>query len=77
MLRPEKIIVGIAGLLFVLAAVLEALSRLGDQPAFHDVAVWVLMAALFAVLTPIAVVAAVVAYQALIARKKDRDSGAA
>lgn len=77
MLRPERIIVGIAGLLFVLAAVLEGLSRLGDQPALHDVAAWVLMAALFAVLTPIAVATAVVAYQTLIARNKDRDSDAA
>jgi hypothetical protein len=77
MLRPEKIMVGIAGLLFILAAVLEGLSRLGDQPALHDVATWALMAALFAVLTPIAVATAVIAYQSLIARKKDRDSDAA
>lgn len=77
MLRPEKLIVRIAGFLFLLAAVLEGLSRLGDQPAFHDVAAWVLMAALFTVLTPIAVAAAVVACQTLIARKKDRDSDAA
>ena len=72
--RPEKIIVGIAGFLFVLAAVLEGLSRLGDQPAFHDAAAWVLMAALFAVFMPIVVAAAVVAYQSLAARKKQRDS---
>jgi len=76
MLRLEKVIVGIAGLLFFLAAVFEGLSRLGDQPAFHDVAAWVLMAALFAVLTPIAGAAAVVACQSLMARKKDRDSDA-
>jgi len=75
--RPEKIIVGIAGLLFVLAAVLEVLSRLIDQPAFHHGAAWVLMAALFSVFMPIAVAAAVIAFQTFIARKKDRDSGAA
>ena len=75
--RPEKIIVGIAGLLFALAAVLEGLSRLGGQPVFHDVAGWAVMAALFVVLTPIAVAAAVVACQGLVARKKDRDSDAA
>jgi hypothetical protein len=75
--RAEKIIVGIAGLLFVLAAVLEGLSRLGEQPAYHDVAAWVLMAALFAVLTPIALAAGVVACQTFVARKKDRDSDAA
>lgn len=74
MLRPEKIIVGIAGLLFVLAAVLEVLGSLGDQPALHDAATWALLAALFAVLTPITVATAVIAYQSLIARKKDRDS---
>lgn len=74
--KPEKVIVGIAGLLFVLAAVLEGLSRLGNQPAFHHVAEWVLMGALFAVLTPIAVAAAVIAWQTLVARKKDRDSDA-
>jgi len=72
--RPEKIIVGIAGLLFVLAAVLEGLSRLIDQPAFHHVAAWVLMAALFAVFTPIAVAVVVMAFQALVARKKDGES---
>jgi hypothetical protein len=75
--RPEKIIVGIGGLLFVLAAVLEGLSRLSNQPAFHHVATWVLMGALFAVLTPIAVAVAVIAWQKLGARKKDRDSDAA
>jgi uncharacterized protein (DUF983 family) len=77
MLRPEKIIVGIAGLLFVLAAVLEVLSRLSNQPAYHHVAAWVLTAALFAVFTPVAVAAAVIAFQILVARKKDRDSDAA
>jgi uncharacterized membrane protein len=76
MLRPEKIIVGIAGLLFILAAVLEVLSRLSDQPAYHHVAAWVLMAALFAVFTPIAVAVAVIAFQTLVARKKNRDSDA-
>lgn len=75
--RPEKIIVGVAGLLFALAAVLEGLSRLGDQPALHDVATWAAMAALFAVLTPIAVATAVIACQSLISCKKDRDSDAA
>jgi hypothetical protein len=75
--RPERIIVGIAGPLFVLAAVLEGLSRLGDRPALHDAAAWVLMAALFVVLTPIAVAAAIVACQSLLVRKKDRDSDAA
>jgi hypothetical protein len=35
------------------------------------------MAALFVVLTPIAVAAAIVACQSLLVRKKDRDSGAA
>jgi len=75
--RPEKIIAWTAGLLFGLAAVLEGLSRLGDLPAFHDVAAWVLMAALFVVLTPIAVAAAVIAFQSFGARKKDRDSDAA
>lgn len=74
--RPEKIIVGIAGLLFVLAAVLEGFSRLGDRPAFHHIAAWVLMAALFAVLTPITVAAAVIAFQTLVARKKNRDPDA-
>lgn len=76
MLRPEKIIVGIAGPLFVLAAVLEGLARFGDQPGLHEVATWVLMAAVFTVLTPIAVATAVIAYQSLFARKKDRDSDA-
>ena len=72
--RPERIIVGIAGVLFVLSAVLEGLSRFGDQPALHEVAVLVLMAALYSILTPIAVAAAVIAWQTLVARKKDRDS---
>ncbi len=71
--RPEKIIVGIAGPLFVVAAVLEGLSRLGDQPALHDAAVWAVMAALFVVLAPVAVAVAVVAFQSLVSRKKDRD----
>ena len=72
--RPEKIIVGIAGPLFILAAVLEGVSRFGDQPALHDAAAWVLMAAAFAVFTPIAVAAVVVACQTLLARRRDRDS---
>jgi len=74
--RPEKIVVRSAGLLFVLAAALEGVSRLGGMPAFHEAAAWALMAGLFAVLTPIAVAAVVVACQALIARRKRRDSGA-
>jgi hypothetical protein len=74
--RPEKIIVGIAGPLFILAAVLEGLGRLGDQPALHDAAVWVLMAALFVVLAPITVAAAIVAWQYFLAGRKDRDSDA-
>lgn len=72
--RPEKIVVGIAGTLFALAAVLEGVSRLGDQPTLHDAAAWALMAAVFAVLTPIAVAVAVIAFQTLVACKKDRDS---
>ena len=74
--RPEKIIAGIAGPLFVVAAVLEAISRLGDRPAFHDVAAWAAIAALFVVLTPIALATAVVAWQTLVERMKDRDSDA-
>jgi hypothetical protein len=74
--KPEKIIVGIAGPLFVLAAVFEALSRLGDQPAFHEVAVWVVMAALYSVLLPIAVAAVIIVWQTFRARTKDRDSDA-
>ena len=75
--KPEKIIVGIAGPLFVLAAVLEGLNRLGHQPALHDAATWVLMTALFVVLTPTAVAAAIVACQSLLVDKKDGDSDAA
>jgi len=77
MFRPEKIIVGIAGPLFVLAVVLEVLCRLGDQPALHEAATLALFAALFVVLTPITVATAVIAYQYFVARKKDRDSDAA
>lgn len=77
MLRPEKLIVRIAGLLFLLAGVLEGLSRLGDQPAFHDAAAWALVAALFVVLTPILIAVVVVACQTFVARKKDRDTDAA
>ena len=75
--RPEKIIAGSAGALFVLGAVLEGMSRLGGKPAFHDAAGWILMVAVFAVFTPVAVAAVVVACQSLIARGKNRDSGAA
>lgn len=53
------------GALVVLAAVLAALSRLGDQPAPQDVAVWVVMAALYTVLTPIAVAAVIIGWQTL------------
>ena len=74
--RPEKIVVRSAGLLFVLAAALEGISRLGGRPAFHEAAAWALVAGLFAVLAPIAAAAAVVACQALVARRKRRDSGA-
>jgi uncharacterized membrane protein len=73
--RPEKIIAGSAGALFVLAAALEGISRLGGKPAFHDAAAWVVMAAAFAVFTPVAVAAVVVACQTLLTRKKHGDSG--
>lgn len=68
-LRPEKIVAGFAGFLFLLAAALEGLGRLGDRPAFHDAAAWTLAAAVFAVLTPIAIAAVVVAWQTFVARK--------
>lgn len=41
-----------------------------------DPAVWILMAALFVVLTPIFFATVIVAFQALVARKKDHDSDA-
>ena len=72
--RPERLIVGIAGPLFVLAAALEALSRLIDRPALHEAATWCVMAALFVVLTPIAAAAAIIAGQSLVGRKNKRDS---
>lgn len=76
MLKPEKIVVGAAGLLFVLAAALEGIHRLADRPAFHDAAAWVAIAGAFAVLTPIAVAAAIAAFRGFAARRKDRDSDA-
>jgi hypothetical protein len=75
--KPEKIIARIAGSLLVLSAILEGISRLGDQPAFHEPAVWVLMAFLCVVLTPVFFATVIVAFQALVARKKDHDSDAA
>ena len=74
--RPEKIVVRSAGLLFVLAAALEGISRLGGRPAFHEAAAWTLVAGLFAVLAPIAVAALFIGCQTLVARWKRRDSGA-
>ena len=42
-----------------------------------DPAVWILMAALFVVLTPVFLTIAIVAFQALVARKKDHESDVA
>jgi len=76
MTRPEKFILRVAGPLFILAALLEGLSRHADQPALHVAAAWVLITALFVVLTPIAVATVLVAFQSLLARRRSRDSDA-
>jgi putative copper export protein len=70
MARPEKIIVSTGLLLFVIAAVLEGLSRLRDRPDLHDGARWAAVAALFVVLIPIALVGVVLGVQAWFARKR-------
>lgn len=69
----EKIVVGAAALLFILAAVLEVIGRLSHRPELHDIARWVVVAALFIVLIPIVAVAAILSYQAFFGRNKDQN----
>jgi hypothetical protein len=69
---PEKIVVRIAGFLFLLAAGFEGLGRLRHHAELHHIARWLVVAALLVVIIPIATVAAVLMYQALFARKKDQ-----
>lgn len=63
--------------MFLLAAGLEVLGRVVDEPVLREAAAWTVMGALWTVLVPIAIATAVVAYQNLVRRKKDRDSNAA
>jgi hypothetical protein len=74
MLRPEKLVVNTGLFPFALAAVLEAISRLGHRPGLHDAARWATVAGLLVVLIPVALVGVVLGWQALFARKKGRDA---
>lgn len=66
MLHPEKILVRTGLSLFVLAAVLEGLSRLRHRPDLHAAALWVSIGALFVGLVPVAIVGVVLGFQALV-----------
>jgi len=74
MVRPEKIVVNTGLSLFAFAAILEGLSRLGHRPGLHNAAWWLAVAAALVALIPVALVAVVVGFQALLARLKGRHS---
>lgn len=68
--RPEKIIVNTGLTLFILSALLEGLSRVGNRPDLHAIARWFVLGALCVVFIPLGVVVVVLAFQKLFAHKK-------